>query len=246
MAKISIQVIGCGDAFGSGGMFNTCFFVKADDFNFLIDCGGTSLVGLKKAGLSSNDVDAIFISHFHGDHIAGIAFLLCEAKNYFNRKKDLHIIGPKGIQEKVEIITNTLYENTTQSLASKIHYHEIKQEEASSLQGVEYTYFPVVHSPSTSPHGIRFKIGEKIIGYSGDTEWTDVLYKISENADLFICECNNYEKKGKSHLNYQTLKEKRENIQCKKMILTHLGEEMLKNKNSLDIEVAEDGQKIII
>ena len=76
-----LQIVGCGDAFGSGGRFNTCFHLVGRDTNVLIDCGATSLVAMNKLAIQRNDIDAIFITHFHADHFGGVPFFMLEA-NY--------------------------------------------------------------------------------------------------------------------------------------------------------------------
>ena len=67
-----LQFIGCGDALGSGGRFNTCFHVTGGDANFLIDCGASSLSALKRFGVARETIDLVLITHFHGDHIGGL------------------------------------------------------------------------------------------------------------------------------------------------------------------------------
>ena len=92
---MQLQFVGCGDAFGSGGRFNTCFHVTGDDVNFLIDCGASSLPALKRLGIARDDIDLILITHFHGDHFAGLPFLLLDAQ-FSRRSRPLVIAGPEG------------------------------------------------------------------------------------------------------------------------------------------------------
>ena len=91
-----IQFLGCGDAFGSGGRFNTCFHVVGDHVNFLIDCGATSLVAMKKFSIDRNAVDTILLTHFHADHVGGIPFFMVEAQ-LTKRDQPLTIAGPPGL-----------------------------------------------------------------------------------------------------------------------------------------------------
>ena len=78
---MQLRFVGCGDALGSGGRFNTCFHVTGERANFLIDCGASSLVALKQSRHSrATAIDVVLITHFHGDHFAGLPFLLLDAQ----------------------------------------------------------------------------------------------------------------------------------------------------------------------
>jgi ribonuclease BN (tRNA processing enzyme) len=76
-----LTIIGSGDAFGSGGRFNTCFFLETAKGKLLVDCGASSLVALKAQGLDPNEVDGIVLSHLHGDHFGALPFLLMDAQS---------------------------------------------------------------------------------------------------------------------------------------------------------------------
>jgi ribonuclease BN (tRNA processing enzyme) len=95
-----LQFVGCGDAFGSGGRFNTCFHLVGSGVNALIDCGASSLVGLNKLAINRNDIDVIFISHFHADHVGGVPFFILEATHVLKRQRPLTIAGPPGLQAR--------------------------------------------------------------------------------------------------------------------------------------------------
>jgi hypothetical protein len=80
MSAISVQFIGSGDAFASGGRLQTSILVNGPDVRFAIDFGTTSLVGLRQQDIDPNTIDAIFLTHLHGDHCGGVPFLLLDAK----------------------------------------------------------------------------------------------------------------------------------------------------------------------
>ncbi|HHL19968.1 MAG TPA: MBL fold metallo-hydrolase [Aliiroseovarius sp.] len=84
-----ITFAGCGDAFGSGGRFNTCFHVTAGASRFLIDCGASSLTALRRAGIGLNAIETIFATLFHGDHFGGIPYFLPDAPQVINRDPGL-------------------------------------------------------------------------------------------------------------------------------------------------------------
>jgi len=75
-----VRFIGSGDSFASGGRFQTCILVDADGYRFLIDCGATSLVALKRAGIDPGSIDAVLLTHFHGDHCGGVPYLILDGQ----------------------------------------------------------------------------------------------------------------------------------------------------------------------
>jgi ribonuclease BN (tRNA processing enzyme) len=92
-----LQFIGCGDAFGSGGRFNTCFHVHGAAENFLIDCGASSLVAIKRLGIDRNAIDLVLLTHFHLDHFGGVPFFVLDAQLVAKRTRPLTIAGPPGL-----------------------------------------------------------------------------------------------------------------------------------------------------
>lgn len=240
MKDLNLTVIGSGDAFGSGGRLNTCFYIRSPAINFLLDCGATTLQGLKKNNITTDDIDVIFISHFHGDHYGGLPYFLLEAAT-FGRRKPLRIFSPPGCKEKIRQLLAMLYPGAEVLKKLDIQFTEYK-----SWQNIETAHFrlityPVIHTEATLPHGLRIEVAGKTISYSGDTGWTDNLIQLSENADLFICECNFFEFRMQGHLTYQILQKKKDALSCKKILLTHFGNEMLKNLDQVKFPCADDG-----
>jgi len=92
---MKIQFLGTGDAFCSGGRFQTSFLVTSPQFNFLIDCGGTTLLALKSQKVAIDQLDGVLISHFHGDHFGGLPYLLLALKFQTNRSTPLLSLAHK-------------------------------------------------------------------------------------------------------------------------------------------------------
>ncbi|MBD3750636.1 MAG: MBL fold metallo-hydrolase [Sphingobacteriales bacterium] len=243
---MDLKIIGAGDAFGSEGNLNTCFHLQHEHLQILIDCGATSLVGLKKNQIEPAEIDYILISHLHGDHFGGLPFFLLDLLRK-NRKKTLTIIGPKGIEENTLALLELLYPGLQAYLdLSLIIFKTYQAHEELETEFFKLQAFPVVHSEESLPHGLKLFIDDKIIAFSGDTEWTDNLIELSKAADLFICECNFFEKRGKGHLNYKTILQHQEALECKHILLSHLGEEALNHLDLMTIPVAKDGMEITI
>lgn len=242
---MKLTVIGCGDAFGSGGRLNTCFYIKTENTGLLIDCGASSLPGLKLRGIEVEDIDTIVLSHFHGDHYGGVPFLLIDAMSK-GRTKKIRVISPPGGKERISALLDLLYPGTVVLPKLNIEFFEYQSEEELITEDLSLTAYSVIHSEAALPHGLRLKVDDKIISYSGDTSWTDVLFPLSDGADLFICECNFYSTEVKGHINYLELEPKLADFNCRKILLTHFDTEMLVRLNEVNVSCAADGLEISI
>jgi len=244
---MEIQFLGCGDAFHSGARNHTCFYVTLPKYRFLIDCGATSLQLLKQYQITTDNFDAIILSHFHGDHFGGIPYLLIDAQHIAKRTMPLVIMGPAGVEQKVKQLMQLTYPGTDYGQFNyQIIFREYNTKGAFDLGPLTIHAFKMVHVPEASPHGFRVAYSDKILAFSGDTGWTENLIPLAEGADLFICECNFYETVLPSHLSYKRLLEEGHRLEAKHMVLTHLGPGMLARLDELEIECATEGQKIVL
>lgn len=236
-----VQCLGSGNAFSAGGRFNTAFFIQTSASGILLDCGATTLAALKKAGRSMEDIDLVVITHFHGDHFGGLPFILCEILALRTRQKPLTIVGPEDIEEKTKQALELFFPGITIKSDSLIRFMPYRDKQILQVDNMEITAYPVVHSPATNPHAVRIAADNKVIAYSGDTEWTDALTEVSKGADLFVCEGSGYNSASPHHLSIKELVENRHCFDAKRMVLTHLGEEALKHLDAIPFPVAQDG-----
>jgi ribonuclease BN (tRNA processing enzyme) len=240
---VHLQFVGCGDAFGSGGRFNTCFHVAGDRSNFLIDFGATSAVALKRLGIQANAIDTILITHFHGDHFGGIPFLMLEAQMNGRREQPLTIAAPPGLPERYARAMDVAFPGSPQQPKRfALTLQELEADKCTAVGALHVTPFPVVHVPAAGPcYGYRIECEGKVIAYTGDTEWTESLVELGRGADLMICECYTFAKKVNSHTDFATLAANIERTGPKRVVLTHMSDDMLAHRSDVPYETASDG-----
>lgn len=244
MGPIRLTFIGCGDAFSSGGRLHTCFYLEGGDEPMLVDCGATSLAGLKRERIDPASIGSVAVSHLHGDHFAGIAWMVIEGR-LAKRDKPLLIGGPPTASERLRRASEALYPGSGDAdNPFEVRHVEFSHGARCELGPSAVTPFEVIHSSGAPSYALRVQYGGKVVAYSGDTEWTDNLISAARGADLFICECNFFGERGPGHLNYRQILAKRPQFGCERLVLTHMGDDVLARSSDLEIETAADGLTI--
>ncbi|MFQ5847635.1 MAG: MBL fold metallo-hydrolase [Candidatus Methylomirabilales bacterium] len=245
---VELIVLGAGDAFGSGGRNQPAFLVHLSSWAFLLDCGATTLMALKRLDLDPEAIGAILISHLHGDHTAGIPFLFLQYQFLSRRQAPLVIAGPPGIEERVEGLWGLMYKETQQMVERRfpVQYLELEPKSWTRIGPLEVFPLEVVHLHREVAYGYKVKTGGKVLGYSGDTEWTDNLIALSEGCDLFICESYRYDRTVRFHMSYQDIQTHRSALNCKRLLLTHLHTDALARAADIPDEVAYDGMRLFL
>jgi ribonuclease BN (tRNA processing enzyme) len=241
---VRLTVLGSGDAFGSGGRLQTCLLVEADGHRVLVDCGATSLVALKRQGVDPATIEAVLISHLHGDHFGGLPFLLLDGQ--FRRgERALTIAGPPGIETRVREAMEVLFPGSSGVRRRFVTtFVEWTAGTAVEIAGARVTPHPVVHPSGAPPFALRVEAGGRVLAYSGDTEWTDTLLEAVRGADVFVCEAYTFERPIKYHLDYATLAAHRAHLDCRRLVLTHMSDDMLAHRAEVSVETAHDGLTI--
>ncbi len=246
MSQVQLQFLGSGDAFGSGGRFQTCFLLRGADGQVLIDCGASSLIAMKRFGVDPSAIGWVLLSHLHVDHCGGVPFLILDGQ-FSRRTRPLVVAGPPGLQARMEAAMDNGFPGSTKvERRFPTHFIELPERVAHAIGPATVTPFAVAHASGAPSYALRVEYGGKIITYSGDTEWTDNLIDAARDADLFICEAYFFDKKIKYHLDYQTLREQRQRLVCRRLILTHMSQDMLGRLNEVECEYAEDGKIVVL
>jgi ribonuclease BN (tRNA processing enzyme) len=244
--RIEFQFLGSGDAFGSGGRFQTCFHVRGPRGNLLIDCGASSLIAMKRARVDAAQTGWILLTHLHGDHFGGLPFLVLDGQ--FNRRTlPLVISGPPGLSERLDAAMEVFFPGSSHiDRRFPIELIELRERVGTQVGPVTVTSFAVEHPSGAPSYALRIEYGGKVVAYSGDTEWTDALIEAARGADLFVCEAYFFEKKIRYHLDYRTLWSHRHQLECRRLILVHMSQDLLNHADEVEIECAQDDQTIAL
>jgi len=247
-APVTVTLLGTGDAFASYGRSQAGYLIDAPGGRILMEAGPGLLPALKGSRIPTDSFDLLLISHLHGDHFAGLPFLILEYMWETRRKKVLTIAGPAKLEERTWQLMRTMFPHfELDKIKHKLKFVVLEPGRTARLGKFQVR---AIRSPHTKPDislSFRVTAGSKSIVFSGDSGWNDELVKLSDGADLFLCECTYYESAELDfHLNYPLLAANRDKFKVRRMVLTHLGREVLSRENEIAIEMGFDGMKIEI
>jgi len=242
---MKLTVVGCGDAFGSGGRLQTCYHVEWAGTRFLIDCGASALIGFNRLKLDPNAVPTIFISHLHGDHFAGLVWWLLHAKHVGKRKGPLTIVGPAGIEARLMAAAEALFPGSLRvAPRHELSFLELTCEQRLAVGPVAVTAFEASHPSGAPSHALRFEAEGKVLSFTGDSEWVESLVPAGRAADLYVMECYQFEGEPRYHMSWSTIRPHLDRIGAKRVLLTHMAEGMLARRGAVAdprVVLAEDG-----
>jgi ribonuclease BN (tRNA processing enzyme) len=195
--------------------------MKLGDKNAIFDTGPGTLKNLLEVDIDCLNLDFIFYTHLHLDHISEFATILFAAKiPPAIRSKSLVVYGPEGIEDYYRKI-NELYKDTIYTDAYKIILKEIKNKSI-DIDGFEISARTVEHHDGGMGYRIITPEG-RIVVYSGDTDYCKEIVELSKNADLLILECSfPDDMKMKGHLGPITAGRIAREAKAKKLILVHM------------------------
>jgi ribonuclease BN (tRNA processing enzyme) len=242
---MKLTVVGCGDAFGSGGRLQTCYLVETGATRFLIDCGATALIGLSRLGIDPNSIPTIFISHLHGDHYTGLVWWLIHGQHVAKRTVPLTVLGPPGIEARFTATAELLFPGCTSiPRRYELRFLEMPSEQPTRVGAIEVVPFEVVHPSGAPSYALRFTLEGKVLAFTGDSEWTESLVPVGREADLYIMECYHYDGQPRFHMSWKIIEANLDRIGAKRTMLTHMASTMLARRAEVQdprVVVAEDG-----
>ncbi|MBL4844128.1 MAG: MBL fold metallo-hydrolase [Planctomycetes bacterium] len=255
---VRLTVVGSGNASNAAGRGHSCYWLEGvlPDAGLMVDFGGTALAGIKSLGLDPQRLGVLAFTHLHGDHIGGYPFLVIDALYDRGRTTPLQVVGPVGVEERLESLLRVCYG----SLAEKerpfrLSYHELSPGNAFALPGGGSIQASAAdhQDPPEVPLCLRITAANgSAIAFSGDTRFCDGLFEAARGTRLLVAECSALEPPCGRHCSWLEWREQAASLDCPRILLTHLGEEVRaripellgEGLAGLEVEFADDGRTL--
>ncbi|MCY4597213.1 MAG: MBL fold metallo-hydrolase, partial [Bryobacterales bacterium] len=199
--SMRVTLLGTGTPNPHPERFGPATLVEAGSQRLLFDAGRGVTIRLNQLGIPMREVTAVFITHFHSDHLVGLADLWLIGwlpPNYGRRQTPLRIWGPLGLSK----ITAGMEEAYSTDIAIRVKDEALPRSAAKfdvneyteggviyEHAGVAVTSFEVNHGELIKPaYGYRVDYAGRSVVISGDTRFDQNVIKAAKGADLLVHE----------------------------------------------------------
>ncbi len=221
MPDLDLRFIGTGNAFAPGGLCWNGFLL---DGRFLFEAPPQALQSLNRMGIDANDLDAVVLSHHHGDHFLGLPFLFLQWK-YGKRTRPIRIIGPAGTKDITLDIGRQVYPGLLDT-TFEVEWDEVRGGGRTGASGLDIEAVDVQHDRRLSgTHGYSLSLDGRRIAYTGDSALCDSVLDLARTSEALVSECASVDEVVDVHMN---LRDDMPRVRAAMkpgapLILTHLG-----------------------
>jgi len=164
------------------------YLLKAGKYLFLIDSGPGTLTRVLKAGHTLNQIDGLFYTHIHPDHISDLVpFLFSSKYSHPKRRKKLMIAGGRGFKIFFDQLSR-VYRGWLTPKSFQLEVFDMDRRRKVRMGSIDISCSEVNHIPESMAY--RFECGGKSIVFSGDTDVSEDLVKLSRGTDILVLECS--------------------------------------------------------
>ncbi|MDO4620157.1 MAG: MBL fold metallo-hydrolase [Lachnospiraceae bacterium] len=245
---MEITMLGTGNALVTE-CYNTCFVIKDEGKNFMVDAGGgsTVLTQLKRVNIDYCDIHEIFVTHKHVDHIMGIIWMvrmIGQAMNKGTYVGEANIYGHDEVIDLIETISKALLQKKeTAHLGERIHLIKVEDGETRVINDREVTFFDI-HSTKAKQFGFLMQMDDgKRLVCCGDEPYNEHEYKYVINADWMLheafclfSEADKFHPYEKHHSTVKDAAELAEDMNVKNLLLYHTEDKNIKRRKELYFE----------
>ena len=179
---MKLAFLGTGSAF-SVERYNGAVVVEG---HLLLDAGAPLLPHMHRLGIDPGGIDALFLTHFHGDHILGLPpYLLYRA--FVDHSRPFVIVGQQGVEQHLERLFDLCWGGEWPGFRQQARLEYDEGRDAGEAGGVSYETVALRHGP-TPTRGYRLHLDGVVLAYAGDTQATEELDRLVEGADVAITE----------------------------------------------------------
>lgn len=254
---MKLTVLGAGTSIPHPRRTSSGYWLETNGGTILLDCAASIGSRMAGNGLDWPDLDAIWISHFHLDHVGGLAPLLAGTKHAGQmklREKPLRIFGPQGLRRLIDSFGG-VYNYRLLEQPFPVEIIEVETLEPFEIaNGVEATAMKTPHTAES--HAIHIRDGESTLVFSADTGFDESLATLSNRVDLLILECSFVKNKPtENHLELSEAIHLIRKAKPKRAMLTHFypewddvdfEEELAKFSPTCEVIEALDGLEIMV
>jgi ribonuclease BN (tRNA processing enzyme) len=195
--ELRLSFVGTGNAFAPGGLCWNGFVLNE---RFLFEAPPQALQSLNRMGMDPNELDAVILSHHHGDHFLGLPFLLLHWK-YFGRTRPVVIVGPPGTEELAMSIAESVYPGIRE-MKFEVDWREVNAGDATRLGELELQALPVKHDERLSATlGFTASFRQRNLAYTGDSAMCDAVLEMARHAEVLVTECASVSDRVPVHMN---------------------------------------------
>lgn len=202
------------------------YLLEAKNRKLLLDSGAGTIRRLLEMNADLFGIEHIFYTHLHNDHINDLGAIIWSCNYGGTRKKPLNLYGPKGFKKYFDVLLKKLLKPT--KLNFKINISELTNSKI-SIGGITIKTRRIRHSSTTKSIAYRIGNKNKILVYTGDTEYCNETIQIAENADVLVTECSFPDsKKCEGHLTPSLAGKLASKANARHLVLTHFYPKVLK------------------
>ena len=221
-----LTVLGSGTSVPHPRRSASAHWVEADGGTLLLDCSGPAVHRMAEEGCDWAALDAVWVSHFHLDHVGGLAPLLFGTKyapQTQKRTKPLHVYGGYGLKRLLEKFDGA-YDYGLFRQPFPLEVREVSpRAEFDVFDGLRAETFSTPHTRESLAVRLTETGGGASLVYTSDTGYTEALAKFARGADLFLMECSFFRSKPvETHLELADAMRLAQLSGARRVVLAHL------------------------